>query len=361
MVAGHLHDKDLYILTHVSHRLASIACPLYLARKSLTFSSFNHSASLDGEAYKALDVLCRSPQFSSLKSLCCSFSCIPDHAATQKRDLHRWFDSFPSQTTDFFKDVSFNFIAVESPWDLLHLVQSAASATGCSTLSLFGAFYLEGASGDRTSKRITYTTVTPALKNLRRLRLSDFSLTPSQWGIFLANLRISSLRYLEIWNDSSQVAIFDFLDRHRSISELRFFKSHWTDTSSISRQLKLPHLHTLHGYLCQTLHILESLASPPSIEDLYIEADPATDLRQGEFFDQVVHCLSMCGSLYAVQILLPTDTTSSSLTRVGARAHAARKLRSTTLPRVSSLFISFVCMHDIIPVGRLSYPSPPVY
>jgi hypothetical protein len=361
MVAGHLHDKDLYILTCISHQLAFIACPLYLVRKSLTFSSFNNFASLNGEAYKALDVLCQSPQFPSLKSLCCSFSCIPDHAATQRRYLHQWFDSLPSQTTDFFKDVSFNFIAVESPWDLLHLIQSAASATGCSTLSLFSAFYLEGASGDRTSKRVTYTTVTPALKNLQRLQLSDFSLTLLQWGIFLTNLGISSLCSLEIWNDSSQVAMFDFLDWHRSISKLRLFKSHWTNTSLISHQLKLPYPHTLHGYLYQTLRILKSLASPPSIEDLYIEADLTMNLRQGEIFDQVVHCLSMCGSLYAVQICLLTDMTSLPLTTVCVHARAARKLRSTTLPQVSSLFISFVCMHDIIPVGRLSYPIPPVH
>jgi hypothetical protein len=126
----------LYILTCVSHRLAFIAYPLYLMRKGLTFSSFNNIASLSREAYKALDV------------------------------LRRWFNLLPSEITNFFEDMSINFIEVESPWDLQHLIQSAASATGCSMLSLSGVFYLEGASGDRTSKRVTYSTSTPALKNL---------------------------------------------------------------------------------------------------------------------------------------------------------------------------------------------------
>ena len=73
LVAEHLCDKDLYNLTRISHLMVSIACPIYSNRKKLGFLLHMNTVSVHSEAFKALDIWHRSPGFSVLKWLDCSF------------------------------------------------------------------------------------------------------------------------------------------------------------------------------------------------------------------------------------------------------------------------------------------------
>lgn len=102
------------------------------------------------------------------------------------------------------------------------------------------------------------------------------------------------------------------------------------------------------------MYILECLLLRPSLSDLVIEANPLTDLRQGKFFDEVVRCLTMCQGSPTLQLLLPKQSRPFPLTLDGARARAARKLRSNELPEIESLRIGFVNMDNSIPVCSYS-------
>jgi hypothetical protein len=52
MVAETLCDDDLYNLTYVCHRLASIICPIFLSKLGL--KQTHHMLSLKGESFKFL-------------------------------------------------------------------------------------------------------------------------------------------------------------------------------------------------------------------------------------------------------------------------------------------------------------------
>ena len=350
MVASYISDKDLYNLTRVSYRMASIACPLYFAKKRLLFSLHASTLELHGEGFKALDIWGRYPQPSPPKWLICCFSFDSALAATQKTDLHRWFDSLPAHSHISFRSVRLAHVVVQHLPELLDFVRATVGATGCTQLTLSGVSYTLIREGKRKSAPKSIAD-TPVFEKLQSLRLTRFLLSPVQWGGFLSRLHAPALHALEIWNKSSMVAIFDFLSRHFEIRTIQFFKCHWSDASSSSHELRLPYLHTLHGYLYQTLLILGSLSLPPFMREIVIEASPK-DSRQGRFFDQVVRCLAMCDGSPTLQVLLPKETKLSPMTIAGARKRAARKLRSGELPLVTSLRIGFVCMDDMIPVNR---------
>jgi hypothetical protein len=373
MMAGHLCDRDIYNLTRVSHRMASIACPLYSARKKLTFSSHTNTVSVRGEAYKALDVWRRSPGFSTTsKRLDCSFSLDSECAALQVALLHGCFNAIPSYPWTFFDRVRLTHVQTKNISDLLRLVRAAAAATVCSefTISGFSCHKAISATHGRAKKGSRGKKVVAVLRSsgnpivlnsVQVLRLTRFSLSPSEWDDFLSSLYLPSLHVLEIWNASSAIAIFRFLQRHPNVRDVQFFRSQWEAATLSLDYLSLPHLQTLHGYLYQTVYILECLLLRPSLSDLVIEANPLTDLRQGKFFDEVVRCLTMCQGSPTLQLLLPKQSRPFPLTLDGARARAARKLRSNELPEIESLCIGFVNMDDSIPVRSYSVnESPPI-
>jgi hypothetical protein len=192
------------------------------------------------------------------------------------------------------------------------------------------------------------------LDSVQILRLTWFSLPPSQWEDFLSSLYLPLLRVLEIWGASSAMATCHFLQRHPNIRQVRLFRSQWEVAAPSFNYLNLPLLQTLHGYLYQTLHILECNLSQPSLHDLIIEANPLTDVQQFKFFDGVVRCLAMCQGCPTLRVLLPKQSRLSPLTLEGVCVCAAHKLRSNKLPEIESLCIGFVDMDDSIPVRSYS-------
>jgi hypothetical protein len=370
MMAEHLCDKDLYNLTRISHRMASIACPIYSDRKKLGFLSRTNTVSVHGEAFKALDVWRRSPGFSVSKRLDCSFSLDLGCAASQVAFLHSCLNTVPSYPWNFFDYVRLADVQTITISDLLHLLRAVVSATVCSEFTVSGfscpkvicgvaaihgrARKVYGRRGKNVGAASKSLETPIFLDSVQILRLTRFSLSPSQWDDFLSSLYLPSLRVLEIWGASSAMATCRFLQRHPNIRQVRLVRSQWEVATPSFDYLNLPLLRTLHGYLYQTLHILECNLSRPSLHDLVIEANPLTDVRQFKFFDGVVRCLTMCQGCPTLQILLPKRSRLSALTLEGVRARAARKLRSTELPEIESLCIGFVDMDDSIPVRSYS-------
>lgn len=353
MMAKHLSDGDLYNLTRVSYHMASIACPIFLRRKDLTFSSHMNTVSLHGEAFKAFDVWLRSPEFSAGKRLLCSFSRDMTYAALQMKYLYRCFNEFPLQPRTFFRHVRLTDVETRNVGDLLQLLALTVFRTGCPDVTMTHVTYQEAPR--RTRKSVMAGKCVVVLESLQRLKLSYFQLSLLQWGDFLSKLYIPSLHFFEVVGPTSMVAIYEFLLRHSDIHRLYFIMCVWTDIPSLSRLLDLPNLRSLRGYSYQVKFVLSSLRSPPDLHELVIDSDPAAKWQSGGFIDEFVDCLSMCEGSVTVEISLSRESVSE-LTSTAARAFAARKLHSTRLPTVISLRIGFSDMDEVFPVC-LSYPG----
>ena len=354
LMAKYLCDADLCVLTRVSHRIASIACPLYFARKGLILSSVTNTLSLRDEGFEALDIWRRSPGFSAMNRLACSFSFHPQRAIEQMKHLRKCFDSLPSS---FFLHVRLTHIDAGCLEDILDLLRDTAFLTGCLNLTLSRVTYQdapqpEHTSASHASRRCKKTS--PAdivlLEPLQNLRLMSFNLTELQWSDFFSRLCIPSLRCLAIWGKSSVVAISSFLLRQPDIRELRFVGGSWMDFPPPSLQLRLPLLGALQGYSYEILFILKAISSPPVLYELVIETDPPAQVPQIPFVDQVFDILAICKGSFPLDIVL-TNENMAELMLADARALAVSKLSPSTLPSVSSLRIGFHCMYEVIPVS----------
>src|SRR5882762_733542 len=354
LMAGYLCDRDLYTLTHVSHRIACIACPLYFARKSILLSSHDSTLSVRGEGFHALDVWRRSPNFSAMKLLACSFSFDPERATAQMELLQRCLGSLPPYPHTFFGYVHLTHIMSTSLVNLLSLLQRAVILTGCSDLTLSDGAYEEPHSRKKKKKK-TRTTTLFSFEFLRCFRLIHFDASSSQWQDFLSSLRIQSLRTFEVWGSSSNVAIFDFLLHHSDIQELRFTRCLWADNPSSSHQLKLPLLQILRGTSYEILIILKSLLSPPVLRQLTILSEPPTRAQSDPFIDQVIDSLTMCDGSISLELQPPNEESMAKLTHTDARALAAHKLCCNTFPLIDDLHIGFhtVELDTFIPVSNL--------
>jgi len=299
LMAGYLCDRDLYTLTRVSHRIACIACPLYFARKSILLSSHASTLSVRGEGFHALDVWRRSPNFSAMKLLACSFSFDPERATAQMELLQRCLGSLPPYPHTFFRYVHLTHVVARHPKDIRCLLTNIVLLTRCPNVTLSDVTGVEApqrTSVSRSRRKITRKTrvVGPAIiEFLQHLRLTRFDLCPSQWQNFLSSLHIPSLHSFEVWGSLSIVAIFDFLLHHSDIQELRFTGCLWADSPSSSRQLKLPLLQILRATSYETLIIPRPLSSPPVLRQRTILSEPPTRARSDPFIDQVVESLTM--------------------------------------------------------------------
>jgi len=364
LMAKYLCNADLCILTQVSHRMAFIACPLYFVRKGLILSSDTNTLSLRDGGFEALDIWRRSPGFSAMKRLVCSFSFHPQCATTQMTHLRKCFNSLPPLPRSFFCYVRLTHIDAGCLEDILGLLLDTAFLTGCLDLTLSGVTYQDvpqrtSASHASCQCKKTSPVDIVTLESLQTLRLTRFNLTTLQWNSFLSHLRIPSLRCLEVWGTSSVVAISNFLLQHPDIRELQFVGCSWMDFPSSSLQLRLPLLHTLHGYSYEILFLLKAISSPPVLCELTIETDPPARVPCIPFVDQVLDILAMCKGSFPLYIVL-TKENIAELTF--ADALAARKPRSSTLSSVSSLCMGFHCMYEVIPVSfLLSFVLPLTY
>ena len=340
-MASHLGDEDLYTLTYVSHRIASIVFPIYFARKELLLSSHTNSLSLCGEGFKALDVWRRSPTFLPLRRLACSFSFDTKLACTQIQYLKRCFDSLPPDSRTFVRSVCLTHIMANSLDEVLALLQGTVLLTSCLHVTLSDVTFAETprpASVSHASRRPRIrvngrkrTVVTTYLDSLELLRLTGFDLSSSQWHELLSSLSIPKLDSLEIWGSSSMIAIFHFLLQHSHVGELRFICCSWNDASSSPYWLKLPFLRTLQGYPYQIRSILRSLRSTPVLRDLVIASDSTAVSQNDHFIDEVAACLALCGGSVSLEVEVPNDQSMAGLTIADARALAARKLDSLKL------------------------------
>src|SRR5882762_3934993 len=123
MMAKHLCDKDLYNITYISHPMASIACPIYSTWKKLGFLLHTNTVSIRGEAFIALNIWHRSPGFSVLKQLDCSFSLHLGCAASQVAFLHSCLNTVPSYPWNSFDYVCLTDIQTITISDLLHFLR----------------------------------------------------------------------------------------------------------------------------------------------------------------------------------------------------------------------------------------------
>src|SRR5882762_2020558 len=239
MIAKRLYNKDLYNLTHISHHMASIACPIYSTQKKLIFLSHTNTVSVHGEAFKALDIWHRSPGFSVLKQLDCSFSLDLGCAASQVAFLHHCLNTVPSYLWNFFNYVCLADVQTITISSLLHLLSAVVSATVCSEFTVSGfccpkvicgvaaihgrALKVYGRPGKNMGVASKSLETPIFLDSVQILWLTRFSLSPSQWDDFLSSLYLPSLRVLEIWGASSAMATCRFLQRHPNIRQVRLF------------------------------------------------------------------------------------------------------------------------------------------
>jgi hypothetical protein len=356
----HLCDADLYALTCVSHHMASIACPLYLARIGLIPSQHSNTLCPSRDGFKALGIWLRSPGFSPSDQLSCTFSFNPQRATTEMAYLRKFLDSLPPHPRPFFPRVHLIHVNAGSLRDLLTFVQYAVLLTGCSDLVLSDVAYEEprghgsgrgmGVAGGVAGKDMRAPPIM-VLPSLQCFKLTHFDASPLQWVAFLSSVHFPSLHSLDISGASSICAIFDFLDQHPTVCVLRFLKCSWKDIPSSSRQLGLPLLHALQGYPHQILFLLRVIASPPVLSNLVIEACPPTRAQCDPLVDQVMEILTMCQGPLSFQIVLAKEACMAKPTLTDAHALVARKLCSSSLAFVSSLRILFLGMREIIPVS----------
>jgi len=121
LMAKYLGDADLYALTRVSHHMASIACPLYLARIGLILSQRSSTLCLSRDGFKALGIWLRSPGFSPSDQLFCTFSFNPQRATTEIACLQKFLDSLPPHPRPFFHRIYLIHVDAGSLHDLLVL------------------------------------------------------------------------------------------------------------------------------------------------------------------------------------------------------------------------------------------------
>jgi len=351
LVAKHLCNADLYALTRVSHHMASIACPLYLARVGLIPSQRSNNLCLSRDGFKALGICLRSPGFSPSDQLSCTFSFSPQRATMEIASLRKFLASLPPHPRPFFRRVHLVHVDVGSLRNLLAFVQYIVLLTGCSDLVLSDVAYekLRGR-GMGVAGKETRTPPITVLPSLQRLKLTHFDASPLQWAAFFSGVYFPSLHSLDVSGASSICAIFDFLDQHPTVCVLRFLKSSWKDIPSSSRQLELPLLHALQGSPHQILFLLRVITPPPVLSSLVIEACPPTQVRCDPLVDQVMDILTMCRGPLSFQIVLTKKACMAEPTFTDAH-----KLRFSSLAFVSSLHILFLGMREIIPVGTFLF------
>jgi hypothetical protein len=354
MVGQYLCIRDLYSFSRVSKYTSAIACSLYLHRHNLFMSSVSDTLRLGDDKFQAVDIWYRSSGFAALRLLQCTFNSNVERAAIEMGYICKLLNSFLVLPRSGVGHIRLDNVETASLQNTRVLL-AAVSATHCRALTMTGVVFQGSLSGMRRIEGAI------SFRHLLSLTLTDCSLSPSQWMNFLSSIAISCLRMLHITGPTSMIAVSDFLLRHHDLYTLRFERSLWKDAPSFSRGLRLPRLQTLQGYCFQVLYVLSSFASPPFLRELVIEANPPVYPRQPDYFDEVVHCLTMCQGSPTLQILLSERLQSSPLTLDSARARATCKLRSNKLLEIKSLCIGFVNMNDSIPVRSYSVnDSPPI-
>lgn len=353
MVATYLCDYDLYSLTCVSHRMASIACPIYFVRKGLLVSPYNKDLSLRRDGFNAFAVWRRSPAFLAMQRLDCIFSFDLVEAAQQRQHLKEGFDLLPLEPKSAFDHVHFAHIQTQTLEEVLDLVLNAVLLTGCHTVTLSGVTVHTPpprASGRVHSRRQRSSNDVVYLEFLQKLRLYRFNLSPPQWDSFLSNMIVESLCGLEINGETSMAAVHNFLLQNPDIHELRFISSTWMDIPSSPRQLDLPKLRTLQGSLSQILYLLHSFPSSPYLHTLKIGSSPPAESQPGRFVDQVTDCVAMCDRSLHLEVNISKEQCMAGLELADVRAWAAHKLDSITLPTVTKLRLYFEGNDEVLPV-----------
>jgi hypothetical protein len=333
MIAESLCDGDLYNLTRVSRYMAAIGCPKYLRSKGITLSPSRFSLTVCNEGFKVLPIWHRSPDFTPLPLLFCEFDLADvSRVVLQMQELRTSVKLFSSGSRPIFDHILLNNFQTAKLQDSLELLQTVHE-TGCHAITMTGlGFEDAGTVGMKEADNGIL------LGGLQELTFEYCPLSPSQWMNFLSKLHIPSLHQLTIAGETSMVAVYRFLSQHPNIRVLRLQCTANDVPSSLGR-LKLPLLRSLDGSSSQILHVLQSLPSMPSLDELVIQSDSPTSSHHS-LLDEVTRCLTMSKGSLALEIrLLTKEASMTEMTRANVCALTAEAL---TLPcTVRSLYIEF--------------------
>ena len=328
--------------------MAAIGCPKYLRRKGITLSARRFSLIVCGEGFEVLHMWRRSPDFFTVPILFCEFDFVDvSLAVLQMQRLRKFIESLPLGSQQIFNHVclsNFETTKLQYCLDLLRTV----GETGCHAITTTGlAFQDAFTEGGEAHHRIF-------LEGIQELCLENCQLSHPQWMNFLSKLHIVSLRELTITGKTSMVAVYHFLSQHPDICVLRL-QGTAKDLPPPSPRLRLPSLRSLHGSSSQILHLLQSLTSPPYLDELVIACNsPALSL-----LDEVTHCLAMSRGSLALEIRLSLKEASvTELTHANIYAPTAKVL---ALPcTVSTVYIEFedacdksILVRDLLPLTKL--------
>ena len=300
VIAELLCDKDLYGLTRVCHRLASVTCPIFLARQGLR--QCPQSLSLREQAFRFLPMWHRSPAFSPIPLLFCWFSVYSESAAAQMKCLQKTLPMLSSSVAvggTLFNSVYLCHVVPINMERVLGLLHTVVFRTKCRSVSLRATGFHD------PLPKLSSSSAASVLRTVHELSLSYDRLSVSQWTSFLSGLATPSLESLEIVGGTSMGAVHKFLVRHPGVRQLSFTRCTMKPLSPSSRQLHMPDLDVLKGSLCQVLDVLESLSVLPHLSELLIEPGAYIKMPHDTFMEEIMRCLAMCDEVIRLVVKIP--------------------------------------------------------
>jgi hypothetical protein len=290
-VAGLMCDKDLHALTQVCHRMAIIACPIFLARHGLTPSSTSpNSLTIRGRAFSGLGVWLRwrrSPAFVPVHTVYCWFNPLWNDAVRELNCLQKGFSSLPTEPT--FTSIYLYRVPI-LPGKESNFLQTALRA-GCSKLCIEA--HTSTLSPDAAMMK--YHPSVAYSMHLKELELRYQGLSAAAWRKLLTSITIPSVRKLVIQGEVEMEVMQNFLLRHSNIVSLQLTSTSKTPTRFAPSTLIMPNLVTLKGTSRHLLSLLSSFLVAPDVRHLNIECDASADLPFRVFSDNVWKCVALCG------------------------------------------------------------------
>lgn len=357
IIAKFASDEDLYALTCVSRRMASITCSILVARQGLVVDHV--SVCVEGNAFNALPVWYRSPDFSSKSLLFCTFSDDEEQAASQITRLRTFLFLRPTRAR--FETIHLVGLNIKLPVDLLSLlklidlvrcrkvVMSAKRVSWHQDIMSNLEFISVSQLKDAGQEELAGSHI--CLSAVEHFEIDYRFFSAAQWAAFMECLRMSSLKSLHICGESSISTLKQFLVRHPHVSCIEvqprssIFHRRTPPSRALRGNLQLAKLRQLHGSVPHVLSLLQSLSFPPPfLCQLHLSSE---NLPYHNFMHKAKQCLALCKGSLRLSINHWFSGNDLSISNLTSHDVVARKLRCDgQLAQVTELEITFNASND---------------
>jgi len=134
MIVNLMHHDDVYALTRISRRMASIASPIFLAMRG--FTSQAYVISLENAAFEALSVWRRSELFNPRTFIMCWFHRTPSMANAQVMCLRQALAAMAARSAPAFEGISLWSTSGIKPETLIDMMREA-DQSACNRLEVW--------------------------------------------------------------------------------------------------------------------------------------------------------------------------------------------------------------------------------